>query len=651
METMVPNRKPRFGAFEVDLRSGALHKHGIRIKIQDQPFQVLALLLERPGELVTREELRQKLWPADTFVDFDTGLNSAVKKLRDALSDSADEPRYIETFPRRGYRFIAEVKNEVAVPIQASIATDPLQELSGNSGAGETTAQIGPPAQNSASILSRTGSKYWVGAALVFLAALLLGFTLVRRQKLSGAEASTGIQSIAVLPLENLSGDPSQEYFSDGMTDALITELAQVRNLKVISRTSVMHYKGARKTLPEIARELQVDAVVEGSVVRSGDKVKITAQLIRAATDTHIWAASYSRVQQDVLGLQAEVAEQIAKQISKELTPLERTALSKGVKIAPAAYEAYLKGSFYFGKMTPDSVRAGLQFYQAAVEADPNYAAAYAEISHSYMLLSALGEMPAEEAYAHGREAAEKAVALDPNLGRARESLAAIASGYDWDWNKAEHEYVRAIELNPNSSSAHLGYTSLLLILGKPKESGDELRKAREVDPISLGMYVTLVFQLYVTREYDQALVEAKKGLELYPETPLLLSTVAAIYTQSGEQRLAVEATLEAEKSWGASPERLAALRRAYNAGGMKSLLRERILLNKKPTGQRPPDPYDIAHDYAVLDDKDQALFWLEKVYRVRDFKFPYVKRDPAFESVRADPRFLDLLKRGGIPQ
>jgi len=651
MDPSAQTRRVRFDAFVVDLRSGELHKQGIRLKLHEQPFQILALLLERAGDVVTREELRQKLWPGDTFVDFDTGLNSAIKKLRDVLSDSADEPRYIETFPRRGYRFIAKVKNEVAASIQTSTATDPSQELSGKSGVGKTTTQIGPPPQNSALTLNRLGRKFWLSAALVFLAAFL-GFTLARRQKFSGAEAPTRIQSIAVLPLENLSGDPSQEYFSDGMTDALITELAQVRNLKVISRTSVMHYKGARKTLPEIARELQVDAIVEGTVERSGDKVKITAQLIHAATDTHIWAASYSRVPQDILILQAQIAEEITKQIRKELTPVERSGLSKLSKVDPEAYEAYLRGTFYFGKLTPDSIRAGLQSYQAAIGKDPNYAAAYAQVAQCYMLLAELGELPGAEAYMHARQAAEKSIALDGTLGKGHESLGRVAAGYDWDWVKAEREYRRAIELGPNDAGPHLSYSNLLLLMGKAEESALELQTARELDPISLGMYTTLVYHLLAQRKFDEALVEVRKGLELYPGSPILHSNASTIYAVTGEFGLAGEEALKAEEYWGTSQEKLAVLRHAYKIAGMKGLLRTRIEVASRSTGHsNPPDAYSIAYDYVLLNDSDHALKWLDKVIRVHDLRFPYVRIDPAFENVRTDPRFLDLIKRASIPQ
>jgi len=675
-ETAHSPRLIRFGTFEADLQTGELRKNGLKLKLSGQPFQVLAILLERPGEVVTRETLQNRLWP-DSFVDFDHNLNTAINKIREALSDSAESPRFVETLPRRGYRFIAPASNvPVAFPLMASKVTahgiqtkdkviqrTEIPEADCSDGTSSSTVShsggefVPPnpiePFPSPARTLAKTRRQQMrVGFALgITSAALALGAMLLDSPRRASRNLAAPIRSVAVLPLENLTGDPSQEYFADGMTDALITELAQVRGLKVISRTSTMHYKGTRKTLPEIARELQVDAIVEGAVVHEGNEIKITAQLIRAATDTHVWAASYARVQRDVLRLQTEVAEQITRQIGNELTSVERKRSSSAATIEPEAFEKYLKGNYFFDKATPDAVRTGLHYYQAAIGKDPNYASAYAKIAECYLFLSLLSELSTAEAYVPAREAAEKAMALDENLGEAHHSLGDIAQWYDWDWIKADREYTRAIELNSNDASARLGYSNLLLFLGKPKASAEELRKARELDPISLTMYVALVYQLYISREYDQALLEARKGLELYPDAPLLHSLVSGIYTQTAQPRLAAEEALKTEEYWGASQERMAALRHAYKTAGAQGLLRTRIGLNRKSAGQRYLDAYDIAHDYAVLGDKDHSLYWLERLYRVHDLRLPYFKIDPVFESVRADPRFLALMKRAGIPQ
>ena len=611
-----------FGSFQVNLHTRELRKNGSKIKLEGQPFQVLALLLERPGKLVTREELEQKLWAPGTFVDFEHSINAAVKRLREILGDSADSPHFIETLPRRGYRFIYPVDGG---PIAAEVPR-----------------------------LAAWWRARWVLGSLGIVAVLgiLLAANFGRlRGRLLPALVEPRIKSLAVLPLENLTGDPAQEYFVDGMTNALIAELAKVRGLKVISRTSVMHYKGARKTLPEIARELQVDAVVEGTVERNGNEVKITAQLIRAATDTHVWAASYARTHQDVLRLQADVAEEITRQISNRLSPVERTGTSKPSVVDPEAYEAYLKGLYFSNRLIPNDLRTGLHYYQAAIGKDPNYAAAYAGLARTYMALSALGEMSGSEANARARQAAEKAVALDENLVEAHDALGAIAQLYDWDWNKAQREYRRAIDLNPNYASAHLGYSSLLLTLGKPKESAEEVRKAKELDPLSLSTYSSGVLHLYATRQYNEALLEARRGLELYPDAPLLHDFLSGIYAQTEQPRLAAEEALKAEESWGASQERMAALRRANEASGAEGLWWKRVELNKKVAGQQYLNAFDIANDYALLGDRSETLDWLERAYRVRDARFPYVKFIPLFDSVRSDPRFQDLMRRMNFPQ
>lgn len=460
----------------------------------------------------------------------------------------------------------------------------------------------------------QTAKRAWPLITLVALGLILAGSSawLWRQRSMQpSGTANSPIRSLAVLPLVNLSGDHDQDYLADGMTEALITELAQVPGLRVISRTSTTQYKGTRKTLPEIARELQADAIVEGAVAHDGNEIKITAQLIRAKTDTHVWAASYSRVQRDVLRLQTEVAEQITRQIGNELIPAERKRSSTSATIDPEAYEAYLKGTYFFDKQTPDSLRTALHYYHAAIGKDPNYASAYAKIAQCYLLLSLLSEMPAAEAYVPAREAAEKAVALDANLGEAHHSLADMAHFYEWDWVKADREYRKAIELNSNDASAHMGYSSLLVFMGNPKASAEEIRKARELDPISLTMYVALVYQLYFNREYDQALLEARKGLELYPDTPMLHSLLSGIYTQTHQPRLAAEEALKTEEYWGAGQERMAALRHAYKTAGPKGLLRTRIALNRKSAGEYHLHAYDIACDYAVLGDKDQSLYWL----------------------------------------
>lgn len=633
-----PRRAIRFGAFEADLSSGELRKHGLRIKLQDQPFQILVMLLDRPGEVLTREELHQKLWPTDTFVDFDHGLNNAINRLREALNDSADSPRYIQTLPRRGYRFIAAVNDGITEETQPSPSLAPLGESSFAAAPQKAAADLAQSAMP-----RRRFGNLWLAVAGVGVAAILILWAYLGRARPFGAHSAVRIQSIAVLPLENLSGDPSQDYFADGMTDALITELAQVRGLKVISRTSVMHYKGARKTLPEIARELGVDAVLEGTVERSGNEVKITAQLIRAATDTHLWAASYRRVQQDVLCLQAELAEEVTRQISDQLVPPGSMVGSKSA-INPEAYDAYLKGVYYLNQYTPDSVNTAIRYFQKATAKEPNFAVAYSRLTQCYAFLSTRSEMSSAKAYARAKEAAQKAIALDDNLDQAHMGLAWIAIS-DWDWKGAETEYKRAIQLNPNSVDAHLGYSYLLMILEKPEQAGAEERAAEALDPLSFNVLVGNILTVYYRRQYDGGVEKARAALQLYPRVPLFHVFLSNFYTAQGKDKLAAQEILLAEETSGVAPERLAALKAANEMAGVKGLRRKRIELNIKQAAKSSINAYDIAVDCAAVGEANEALAWLERALKARDSKIMLIGVEPLFDGLRSDPRFTSLLR------
>src|SRR3984893_75483 len=369
-------RKARFGVFEADLRAGELRKHGVKLKLQDQPFQILALLLERPGEVVTRDELQHKLWPADTFVDFDTGLNTAIKRLRDALGDSAESPRFVETLPRRGYRFIASVEHIDDLPVHTERSPEQRTRL---------VAVLQP-------------EKLWIALGLVAaILALLLSLNIRGfRQRFLRTNAATKVQSIAVLPLENLSGDPAQEYFADGMTEALITDLGKIGELRVISRTSVMRFKDTKKPLREIARELQVDAVVEGTVVRSGDRVRLTANLVQASPEKHLWADSFERDLRDVLTLQDDVSRAIAAGIRIRLTPQEQARLASAHPVNPEAYEAYLEGRYFYDKLWPGGGPKASEYFELAIEKDPAWALPYSGLADYYLTAGAKSPIPNE---------------------------------------------------------------------------------------------------------------------------------------------------------------------------------------------------------------------------------------------------------------
>ncbi len=618
----------RFGIFEVDLQAGELRRQGFRVKVQEQPFQILAMLLERPGEVVTREEIQRRLWPADTFVDFDRGLNRATNRLRESLGDGADSPRFIETLPRRGYRFIA--------PVETVRTGSPVHSPEGS-------------ALGSASGMSLR--KRWLLAS----AGAILAISLVSiganfggvRDRVLLTRAEPRIESVAVLPLENLSGDPAQEYFADGMTDELITEIAKISSLRVISRTSTMHYKGSVKPLPVIARELGVAAVVEGAVVRSDQNVRITVQLIQAWDDSHLWSEKYERNMGDVLTLQGEVAQAIAGQIRIKLTPEEHASLARARPVNAQAFEAYLKGYFFLNKGT-EGLDKSIELFTQAIQFDAGYAQAYAGLSQSFVYLGIFGLRPPKEVYPKAQAAAMTALALDQTIAEAHNALADIKKGYEWNWPAAEAEYRRALELNPSSSLTHAWYSDYLSKMGRAEEAIAEARRARELDPISAKLSASLGMILYRARKYDEAIAACQKALELEPNYPNTYWFLAFALEQKREFPEAI-ARLEKAVSLSGAPLYRALLAHAYALDGERakalSTLDDLKVLSKKSY----VSPLDIALVYTGLGDKDSAFEWLEKAYQQRVMRIQELPQ-PHFDSLRSDPRFEDLLRRIGLP-
>jgi TolB-like protein/DNA-binding winged helix-turn-helix (wHTH) protein/Flp pilus assembly protein TadD len=637
-----PDGRLRFGVFEVDLRSGELRKHGLRIRLQEQPFQVLGMLLVHAGQVVTREELQKKLWPADTFVDFDHGLNKAVNKIRDALGDSAESPRFVETVARRGYRFLAEVKgaDEIAVRSPES-APAQLAHASQTSDRAEFLEQA-------AMLQRRLPPLAWKISAVVLLAVIAAFAAWKIHSRNLPAPA---IHSLAVLPLESLSNDASQDYFADGMTDELISDLGQISALRVISRTSVMGYKHARKPLPQIAHELNVDAVVEGTVLRSGDQVRITAQLIEASTDRHLWSQSYEGELRDTLVLQNKVAKAIAEQIRVSLNPQEQAALKKAKVVDPEAYESYLKGRYFWNKRTADGLKVARAYFEQAIEVDPKYAQAYSGLADTYALLGdwQYAVMTPKEAFPKAKSAAIKALELDSGLGEAHNSLAFCLDGFDWDFDAAGKEFQRAIELNPGYATAHHWYAWHLSLVGRNEEAILEMRKAESLDPLSLIINVDLAELLILAHSYDESMRQSKKAIEMDADFALAHNQLGQAYLQKHMNGEAVAELQKAVQLSDGSPTCLANLARAYAASGRKGEA-EKILSDLKrrsnPNSSFVPE---IATIYVALGAQDQAMDWLEKGYEER-FN-PGVLLRPGFDPLRSEPRFKDLLRRIGFPR
>src|SRR5260221_1086347 len=615
----------RFGDFEFDSTSGELRKDGLKVRLQEQPFQILTLLLKRPGEVVTREEVGRALGPGDTFVDFDVGLNSAVKRLRDALSDSADSPRFVETLPRRGYRFIA--------PLEAPPVSPPAA----------------PQAPPRPALPPRSRLPPWGGAAAVVAAVALVAGLIVTGTwpRLRGQLASTPIRSLAVLPFESLTGDAEQDYFVDGMTDAVITDLAQVRALRVISRTSVTQYKLAKKALPRIAEELGVDAVVEGTVSRSGDRVRVTAQLIQAATDRHLWAQSYDREVRDVLGLQSEVAAAIAQAIQVKLQPEEKRRMSRTqAPVRPEAYEAYLKGRFYWSKRSPKTSLKAVDYFQQAIEQDPAYAPAYSGLSDTYRAFDLQGLASPRECMPKAEAAARKALALDDTLAEAHASLAGVLYRYDWDWEGAEREFRLSLELEPNYAEGHRAYAVYLMTVRRHEEALAEAQRARELSPLSLVINAELGLALVRLGRYDEAIEQSQKTLEIDPKFGRAYQTLAFAYEGKGDWPRAMEAF---ERRGGGQGRPNAWLGYAYGVTGRRREALEMLARLETLSHEQYVSPQGPAIIHLGLGNKDEAMTWLEKAYDARAFEVLGFS-GPLFDRLSGDPQFQDLLRRMRLP-
>lgn len=651
METGDRPRKVRFGPFEADLGSGELRKHGLRIKLQDQPFQVLTLLLERSGEVVTREELRQKLWSADTFVDFDVGLNTAIKRLRDALGDTAESPRYIETLPRRGYRFIAAAE---------SIASSSPQDWTAYSedsstGPSRMPARDKPAATpTEASIASQRTKRWIVVGALAATLALFVGLNIGGlRQRLLRTSAAGRIQAIAVLPLENLSTDPEQEYFADGMTDEIITDLAKIDTLRVISRSSVLRYKHSRKSLSEIAKELNVDAVVEGTVMRSGNRVRITAQLIRAPNDQHVWADQFERELGNVLSLQADVARAIAAKIQLKLTPQQQVRLSAGKQANPEAYDYYLRGRHIFWqRWTKEGLNSAIRYYTLAIDRDPNYAPAYAALADCYTVGTFMDRpLPPREAWDKASQAATKALQLDDELAQAHVAMAQVHYRYDWNWAEADREFKRGIELNPNDASAYAGYSIFLNIMRRTEEALAAARKAQQLDPLSTTVPNVMAFSYQMAGRYDDALQQARRTLELDPNFVPAHQNLARSYEAKGMWEEAVSEWLKAFTLGGMDATTAQTFRQAYEKGGIREFRRKWLELDEEKFRRGEPSAYvEMARLCFQLGDKVAGFGWLEKAYKERDPWLPGIYTNQWLYDSRSDPRYIDLARRLGLP-
>jgi TolB-like protein/DNA-binding winged helix-turn-helix (wHTH) protein len=634
----------QFGPFKLDLKAGELHKHGRKIRLQEQPLQLLRTLVERPGEVVTREELRNRLWPNGTTVEFGHSINSAIKRLRDVLGDTADKPKYVETVARRGYRFLLSVQWEEVSPPQPAASVAPQATESAVLSTAEpveASIPLPPPGLRLKQRRRPLLLVFALGALVLGLVAGLQSFDWF------GRSARNRITSLAVLPLEDLSGDKGQGYFADGMTDELISDLGKISALRVISRTSVMRYRGMRKPVQEIARDLHVDAVVEGTVLRSGNRVRITAHLIRAVPETHLWTENYERDLRDVMVLQDDVARQIANEVQVKLTPQEHARLASAHPVRPAAYEAYLKGRYLLNKRTEEGMQRSIEYFRQAINTDSRYALAYAGLADAYTTVGGFGLLRPKQAYPKAEEAANKALEIDSTLAEAHTALGFSYTCYERDWRAAEREFRRAIELNPNYATAHFRYAEHLANIGQAECAIAELKCARELDPLSLAINATLGRAYRDSHRFDEAVEQCRKTLELEPNFAQAHWCLGLGYL--GKQRYG-DAIMEFQRTkvLGHVVLALWSIGYTYAITGRKAEARAILGELKQQSREGFVSPYYTAGIYAGLGEKDHAFEWLYRAYE--EGEWLSLKLDPFLDNLRSDPRFQELLRRLNLP-
>ena len=608
-------RRIAFGAYEADLRSGELLKNGNRVRLQAQPFELLAMLLERPGELVTREEICQKLWSGDTFVDFDRSLGTAVNKVREVLNDSATEPRFVETLPRRGYRFIAPVRPVVESPV-AEREPSPPQEN---------------PAENRTPAVRRVA--WAVGVAVLLVSGLAAWYFL----------RPPSVRSIAVLPLVNSSDEPGQQYFAYAVADELITNLAQIGSIRVISHTSTAPYAGSHKSAPQIARELGVDALVEGSVVRSGNRVRITAQLIRAASDSHLWAQTYDLDISDILTVQGTLAREIADSIRARLTPHEKARLGRDRPMSPEVALLYFKGSYLLSRTDASQAR---DLFKQATDLDPGSAESWAGLADAFHTMGVQGHY---NAFEPAKEAARKALEIDPSQAQALMALGAMSFGYDWNPAQSEDYFRKAIASRPNYAMAHALFATTLAHRGKTEDAIREINVATSLDPASVPIHSFAWHVYFCARRYDDAMRVILAAKDLDPSFRAIYGRLARSYDQNGEYEKAIDTRVLGRIQGGESPENanrdVAGLRAALASGGPRAMWQYE--LDKIPVDERySTGPAGL---YMRLGNREEALSALEKGYQNRE---PYLIVwiiSPEFDALRSEPRYQKILHDLGL--
>lgn len=621
----------RFGVYQANPATGELFKHGIRLKLQEQPFQLLLMLLERPGEVVSRDELRQRLWADTTFVDFDHCLNIAMNKLREVLNDSPDNPRFIETLPKRGYRFIAPVERPAAQGIAGGLSPSVIEEPR------TSTAKSSP------------ATPWWMAAAVlaVFVAAMWLWWQGREMPRSEGPMRPPRLM-LAVLPFENLTADPQQEYFIAGLTEELISQLSRMHasRLGVIARTSILQYAGTRKPIAEIGRELDVGYVLEGSVRREGKRVRITVQLVQVSDQTHLWAETFDRNADEVLRVQSEVAHDVAGALALELLPGEQEAMEQMPTENMGAYDDYLRGRHFWNRRTEADFERAVHYLQSAIRRDPKFARAHAALADTYNLMGGYAFRPAQEVFPKAKEAAQRAMELDPSLSAPYAALGFAAFNFEWDFREAERQFREALRRNPNNASARQWRAELLHAWGRLAEAREEIDRAAELDPLSMTVMDDRGWILVSQGNLEEAVQQFESEAELNPQWAYAYYSLATAHIYRKDFAKAHAALEQARSAGGETPRYLQVLGMTQAFAGEKEQARDTLgRLLARPERERGPR-YGMAAVYAGLGENDAAMLLLEKAFIERDSWLVWLRTYPEWVSLRDDPRFQELIRR-----
>ena len=669
-----------FGPFRVDAANRLLLRSGEVVPLTSKVFDILLVFVQNSGRLLDKDEVMREVWP-DSFVE-EGNLTRNVSTLRKALGESPHEHQYIVTVPGRGYRFVPCVRESgsngdallVKERMRARIVTEEeigagdesvppglpdraslmrsdelaARETNVSLAAQTVTTQAAHSPTHTGRLTGRLAQHRLVivlGAAALIIAASVVAYLYVARGGKMTADQGA-INSVAVMPFVNVGADPEMEYLSDGITESLINQLARLQNLKIKSRNSVFHYKGREVDAQAVGRELGVQAVLTGRIVQRGDALSISVELVDARDNSQLWGEQYERKLADVLAVQRAITQEITEKLRLPLAGADQNLVNKRYTENAEAYQLYLKGRYFWNKRTGAALQKAVEYFNQAVAKDPAYAQAYAGLADCYSLYSTYEVSSGNDSFPKAEEAAMKALALDDTLAEAHTSLAFVSYHYEWDWARAEREFKRAIELNPNYATAHHWYGEYLGVVGRFDEAVAEYRVALQLDPLSFVVNLDLGWDFYLARRYDDAIAQYRKALEFEPNSPIVHSILSQAYEQQGKYAEAADEYLKALQAEGFNTQQLTPLKAAFAASGHEGFLRAKLAWWRVRAQKYHVQPVDVAQNYASLHKKAEAFTWLQKAYAERSADMVFLKTSSAYDNLRDDSRFTDLLRR-----